>query len=207
MQATDTSVAVDKTTEAVRANTAAVLENKEAVAMPVLTLPTIQEGLQKDKPDPFKDLEDRAMDLEGMIANAINAGSQAGAKSMAQNLLQSLNDVVIKGFTEALSKSLSNLFSGAGGGGFFGGLLKMFGFANGGVVPGPRGAPRLALVHGGETILPTHKGGGGAGGVSIHNTINAGAGANRADIEMAIRASEKRTLANVQDLMKRRRLV
>jgi murein DD-endopeptidase MepM/ murein hydrolase activator NlpD len=31
------------------------------------------------------------------------------------------------------------------------------GFDNGGVVPGPRGAPQLAMVHGGETILPTHK--------------------------------------------------
>lgn len=35
-----------------------------------------------------------------------------------------------------------------------GGLL---GFDTGGVVPGPRGAPRLAVVHGGETILPTHR--------------------------------------------------
>jgi hypothetical protein len=31
------------------------------------------------------------------------------------------------------------------------------GFAKGGVVPGPVGAPRLAVVHGGETVLPTHR--------------------------------------------------
>jgi hypothetical protein len=31
------------------------------------------------------------------------------------------------------------------------------GFDTGGVVPGPIGAPQLAVVHGGETILPTHK--------------------------------------------------
>lgn len=30
-------------------------------------------------------------------------------------------------------------------------------FDKGGVVPGPIGAPRIATVHGGETILPTHK--------------------------------------------------
>lgn len=30
-------------------------------------------------------------------------------------------------------------------------------FDKGGVVPGPRGAPVTAIVHGGETILPTHK--------------------------------------------------
>lgn len=33
----------------------------------------------------------------------------------------------------------------------------IFGFDTGGVVPGPIGAPQLAMVHGGETILPTHK--------------------------------------------------
>ena len=31
---------------------------------------------------------------------------------------------------------------------------EMLGFAAGGVVPGPRGAPQLAVVHGGETIIP-----------------------------------------------------
>lgn len=30
-------------------------------------------------------------------------------------------------------------------------------YDTGGIVPGPRGAPRLAVVHGGETILPTHR--------------------------------------------------
>jgi phage-related protein len=34
-------------------------------------------------------------------------------------------------------------------------------FDNGGIVPGPRGAPRLILAHGGETVLPTHKTGAG----------------------------------------------
>lgn len=42
------------------------------------------------------------------------------------------------------------------------------GFASGGVVPGRRGAPKLIMAHGGETVLPTHRGGaassGGGGG-------------------------------------------
>jgi TP901 family phage tail tape measure protein len=40
-------------------------------------------------------------------------------------------------------------------------------FDKGGIVPGPIGSPQLVLAHGGETILPTHKGGGfgAAGGV------------------------------------------
>lgn len=33
---------------------------------------------------------------------------------------------------------------------------KLLQFATGGVVPGPKGAPTLALVHGGETVVPTH---------------------------------------------------
>lgn len=37
---------------------------------------------------------------------------------------------------------------------------EMLGFDTGGVVPGPIGAPQMAMVHGGETILPTHKTGG-----------------------------------------------
>ncbi len=36
------------------------------------------------------------------------------------------------------------------------------GFAQGGVVPGPRGRGQLAVVHGGETIIPAGRGGGGA---------------------------------------------
>ncbi len=30
-------------------------------------------------------------------------------------------------------------------------------FDSGGIVPGPRGAPRLIMAHGGETLIPTHK--------------------------------------------------
>ena len=43
------------------------------------------------------------------------------------------------------------------------GVNSLLGFDSGGVVPGALGAPQLAMVHGGETILPTHKGGGGSG--------------------------------------------
>jgi hypothetical protein len=36
-------------------------------------------------------------------------------------------------------------------------LPKLLGFDQGGVVPGPRGSAQLAMVHGGETVLPTHR--------------------------------------------------
>lgn len=48
--------------------------------------------------------------------------------------------------------------------------FKLPGFATGGVVGGPRGAAQLAVVHGGETILPTHQFGG--GGVATGTVIN-----------------------------------
>lgn len=43
------------------------------------------------------------------------------------------------------------------GGSFLGGAAGLLGFDEGGTVPGPRGAPRLILAHGGETVLPTHR--------------------------------------------------
>jgi len=45
-------------------------------------------------------------------------------------------------------------------------LSKILQFDEGGVVPGPVGAPRVVMAHGGETILPTHRSGGGAAPVS-----------------------------------------
>lgn len=58
-----------------------------------------------------------------------------------------------------------------------GGLGRLLGFDAGGVVPGPRGAPRVILAHGGETVLPTHKGPvnagtGGGGPVTVNLSIN-----------------------------------
>lgn len=85
--------------------------------------------------------------VAGKIISAIDS-----IKSAASSALGPVGDVI-----------------GFGGkiGGFVGGIP---GFDSGGVVPGPRGAPTLALVHGGETILPTHKdpsAGMGGGGVSV----------------------------------------
>lgn len=49
--------------------------------------------------------------------------------------------------------------------------LGVQGFAHGGVVPGPIGVAQMAVVHGGETIIP--RGGGGGGGARVLNlTVN-----------------------------------
>ena len=51
-----------------------------------------------------------------------------------------------------------------GGSGGHGGATR--GFASGGIVPGPIGQPQLAMVHGGETIIPA----GESGGITINFT-------------------------------------
>jgi len=68
-------------------------------------------------------------------------------------------------------------------GGVLGGGARLLGFDEGGVVPGPKGSPRIILAHAGETILPTHKTplrtsgdlstttGGGGGGMVIQGPL------------------------------------
>jgi len=64
------------------------------------------------------------------------------------------------------------------------GGVGLLGFDNGGVVPGPVGSPRVVLAHGGETILPTHKGPVGAGN-TYNITVHALDGRGAADAVLA----------------------
>lgn len=52
-----------------------------------------------------------------------------------------------------------------------GGIAGALGFAEGGVVPGPVGAPVPAIVHGGETVIPV---GGSGAGDTFNITVNGG---------------------------------
>ncbi len=83
--------------------------------------------------------------------------------------VNSLFDMIAKGGKKSSGGSsggggilggiLGGIFGG-GGGGILGGLssaLSIFGFADGGVIPGPIGKGRLVYAHSGETVLPTHK--------------------------------------------------
>ncbi len=62
------------------------------------------------------------------------------------------------------SKITRNIGAGIGA------VTAPLGFATGGVVPGPLGAPVPAIVHGGETIIPAGKRGGGAT-IIINNPV------------------------------------
>src|SRR5262249_37414456 len=53
------------------------------------------------------------------------------------------------------------------------------GFQEGGVVPGPLGMPLLAMVHGGETVIPAGRS---VGDVHYHISVNVPVGASSADI-------------------------
>lgn len=69
----------------------------------------------------------------------------------------------IPGVVAGIAGPLGSILAGGGSivGSAIGGIGRIFGgivgYDAGGVVPGPVGSPQLALVHGGETILPTHR--------------------------------------------------
>lgn len=71
-----------------------------------------------------------------------------------------------------------------GGGEGNGGGIQSYG--SGGIVPGPIGSPRLAIVHGGERVIPV----GGGGGISI--TMHIGTVNNVDDLESAVVAAVTR---------------
>jgi hypothetical protein len=64
----------------------------------------------------------------------------------------------------------SNLWKGFGGSGT--GFTYKGMFADGGIVPGPIGKAGLAIVHGGETVLPTHKTGFGGESRTVNFDLN-----------------------------------
>lgn len=96
-------------------------------------------------------------------------------KDTAQLWIERFN--AIKGAVESVIGAIQRVISAAqemsnkvkGG-------LKIPGFQSGGVVPGPVGAPQMAVVHGGEEVIPVDRaragGGGGSGGMAF--TVNIG---------------------------------
>lgn len=58
-------------------------------------------------------------------------------------------------------------------------------FAEGGVVPGPRGSAQLILAHGGETVLPTHRGGFSGGGNATTIVVQSPMNNFRSDLQYA----------------------
>lgn len=107
------------------------------------------------------------VEFTGALATAAGEAALPALKEIAKGLATGF----VTGFSEALNIKLPESLKGAiarvgmlalpGGVGLGGGLP---GFQFGGVVPGLVGQPRLAMVHGGETITPPGGRGGGGGG-------------------------------------------
>jgi hypothetical protein len=78
-----------------------------------------------------------------------------------------------KAALDRLSGPLGSVLGAAGKlGGAVGGIVSRIpGFQTGGVVPGPSGSPCLAVVHGGERILPVSRAGQGVGSVNHYSIV------------------------------------
>lgn len=104
------------------------------------------------------------------LFNSISSNFSTGLLEAAKEAEGFFNTVleIVNSFFESVKKAFFDLlaqmaaraatyefFSLLSGGSFGGGgLLKFLGFAEGGLVPGSAGAARLAVVHGGEYVLP-----------------------------------------------------
>jgi len=77
-------------------------------------------------------------------------------------------DIISKPFRWLADKvaGIINWFGNIGGK-----VGRFLGFADGGVVPGPKGQAQLAVVHGGETIIPSGRGTTGSLIININNPI------------------------------------
>jgi TP901 family phage tail tape measure protein len=120
--------------------------------------------------------------VSGAISNVKGAilGALSEIRSAADRALGPLDEIIGK--------------AGSIGGSIVGGVGKILGFDDGGVVPGPRGAPRLILAHAGETILPTHKDPMvGGGGIVVQGPLIGTANiSNDLDIEHVARELDRR---------------
>ncbi len=128
------------------------------------------------------------------LQNLVQA-AEGGFKGVLQAWGRTLQQMAAKALSSALFRLLG--FGNPDGG--FLGIGKLLNFGGGGTVPGPIGAPRLAVVHGGEVI--SQPGGGGTPvNVTQNITVN---GASRGEMLVAAKAIEENTRAVVFDELHR----
>lgn len=143
------------------------------IVRPVQWVIDLFAGLPDKATAAFDGIKTAVVKVKTTIVNALNEIRDAAA-----NALGPIGDV--------LGKASSI------GGGILGSIP---GFDTGGIVPGPRGAPRLILAHGGETVLPTHKNpaaGIGAGMIVQGPLIGSATISNDLDIEHVARELDRR---------------
>lgn len=102
--------------------------------------------------------------VAAFLSNALAGALEVAIKGW-DKLTQTLDKVVgyfrsVWEWADKAAKAAAGVVSGG-----IGKVGKVLGFAEGGIVPGPIGAPVPAIVHGGERIIPN--GGGGGAGISM----------------------------------------
>jgi len=157
--------------------------------------------------------EDSKASFQDLFQDNMVMAAETGFKSVLDSWARTLQQMMFK----ALSSGIFDLLAGMGGGGFgsFGGLFKSVfgGFkADGGSVSrgksyivGERG-PELFAPNQSGSIIPNAQD---SGGINIINNIDASGGGADVDqrIRVAVTAAGQQTVASVQDLLRRRRLV
>ena len=157
--------------------------------------------------------EDSKASFQDLFQDNMVMAAETGFKSVLDSWARTLQQMMFK----ALSSGIFDLLAGMGGGGFgsFGGLFKSVfgGFkADGGSVSrgksyivGERG-PELFAPNQSGSIIPNSQD---SGGINIINNIDASGGGADVDqrIRVAVTAAGQQTVASVQDLLRRRRLV
>lgn len=104
--------------------------------------------------------------------------AEFGFSSILRSWAQTLQQMLAK----AAASKLFSFLTGTGVG-------RVLGFAEGGVVPGPRGAAQLAVVHGGETITPAGQGMGMVINVDARGSVPGMEVLVRRGVQQAIEAS------------------
>ena len=157
--------------------------------------------------------EDSKASFQDLFQDNMVMAAETGFKSVLDSWARTLQQMMFK----ALSSGIFDLLAGMGGGGFgsFGGLFKSVfgGFkADGGSVSrgksyivGERG-PELFAPNQSGSIIPNAQD---SGGINIVNNIDASGGGADVDqrIRVAVTAAGQQTVASVQDLLRRRRLI
>lgn len=175
----------------------------------VYKAPAINPTVQIIKPvrEETEKVKNELFGLQSTLSSAITAGAEEGSQGMSAVFSAALQrmfaDLAASSFLQLLTRLLPGL-AGGGASGAGSGIAKLFGFAMGGVVPGPMGAPQLAVVHGGESIVPAGSTVSGAG--NVYNIDARGAGPNAAaEIRAAIQQAERQTIAKILDQKRRGR--
>lgn len=121
------------------------------------------------------------------LVNTITAISSAMEKAIgiAQTYIKKTQEA-IGNVTSAVGNTVSNVASGVGN--FVNNAVNKIGsilsFDTGGIVPGPLGSAQMAVVHGGERVIPVSGMAGYSGGTGININITGNSISNNVDMRM-----------------------